>query len=117
MAFQPGHRKVGGRRAGVPNKATAELRQLAAQLINDPAYHKRLRERLLNGDAGRIEPLLWQYACGKPAGESEDAVEKFAAAWHRILNRQPRGQNGSVAGSHGMPGEPSDADDADTRTP
>jgi len=100
MAFKTGHTKVGGRRAGVPNKGTAELRQWAAQVISDPVYQKRLRERLLSGEAGRMEMVLWQYACGKPAGEPDgaDPFEKFAVTLDRILNRQERGENESSTG-------------------
>jgi hypothetical protein len=88
MAFTPGHAKVGGRRAGVPNKSTAEMRELAAQLIQDPVYQERLRERLRNGEAGRLESLLWQYACGRPPGATEDdPLERLAARLQRAQER------------------------------
>ena|SRR2546426_9091159 len=100
MPFHRGHKKFGGRRAGVPNKGTAEMRALAARLIDDPVYQKRLRQRLLGGEAGRIELLLWQYACGKPPGEdtATDPLEKYAAIVERIQGRQERAEsvNGSL---------------------
>ena len=103
MAFQRGHRKLGGRRAGVPNKSTAEMRAWATQLISDPAYQKSLRSRLLQGAAGRLEPLLWQYACGKPAGEvaATDPLAQYLPILERIQQRQVRSEaaNGSAGGS------------------
>jgi hypothetical protein len=35
MAFEEGHKKVGGRTKGVPNKTTIELRILLRDLINE----------------------------------------------------------------------------------
>lgn len=35
MAFEEGHKKVGGRTKGVPNKTTIELRGLLRDLINE----------------------------------------------------------------------------------
>jgi len=106
MAFEKGHKKVGGRRAGVPNKTTAAMRACAAELIADPAYQESLRQRLLKGRAGRIEPLLWQYACGRPAGNStgpESDATHYTEILNRIQRRQARGEatNGEP---HGMGG-------------
>jgi hypothetical protein len=89
MAFQRGHPKLGGRRRGVSNKTTAEMRAWAAELITDLAYRESLRRRLLKGRAGRIEPLLWQYACGRPAGSSA-GTDSDATHYAEILNRIQR---------------------------
>ena len=51
---------------GTPNKATREVRELARRLVEDPEYQAALHSRLLNGQAGALEPLLWHYAYGKP---------------------------------------------------
>jgi hypothetical protein len=56
-----------GRRKGVPNRATQEIKQLAAALTTgDDRYMEALRARLRAGKAERIEVLLWQYQFGKP---------------------------------------------------
>ena len=60
-----------GRPRGARNKATQEVRDLARRLVEDPEYKAALKARLLNGQSGPIESLLWQYAYGKP----KDAVE------------------------------------------
>lgn len=35
MKFQPGHKKKGGRRAGTPNRTTADLKTRIAQLVDE----------------------------------------------------------------------------------
>ena len=35
MKFQPGHQKKGGRRAGTPNRTTADLKTRIAQLVDE----------------------------------------------------------------------------------
>jgi hypothetical protein len=56
----------------VPNKATREAREIAARLVDDPEYQRRLRQRLLDGELPpAIEVMLWHYAKGKP----KDVVE------------------------------------------
>jgi hypothetical protein len=55
-----------GRPKGSQNKITTEAKQLARGLLNDPTYRKNLQARLLAGEAGAMEPLLWAYAFGKP---------------------------------------------------
>lgn len=55
-----------GRPKGVPNKTSTEVRELARALVEDPAYRKKLRERLLRGKAPQVEVLLYHYAYGKP---------------------------------------------------
>jgi hypothetical protein len=56
-----------GRRKGIPNRTTREIKQLAAALTTgDHRYLAALRARLRAGKAERIEVLLWQYQYGKP---------------------------------------------------
>lgn len=55
-----------GRPAGSLNKATREIKELARAIVEDPAYRKKLRRRMIEGKASHIEPLLWYYAYGKP---------------------------------------------------
>jgi hypothetical protein len=56
-----------GRRKGIPNRATQEIKELAAALTTgDARYLAALRARLRAGKADRLEVLLWQYQFGKP---------------------------------------------------
>lgn len=62
-----GLRRGGGRTKGVPNKVTAEVRDLARKLVDDTAYLGRLKTRLQGGRcAPAVETMLWHYAYGKP---------------------------------------------------
>jgi len=88
LAFQRGHKKVGGRTKGTLNKATVQARELARDLLG-PKYLERLQRRLLAGQAGSMEPLLWQYAFGRPITEAmanghADAGELFEAMLNRL---------------------------------
>jgi hypothetical protein len=92
MAFQSGHKKVGGRTKGTLNKATVQARELARDLLG-PRYLARLRERLLAGEAGGMESLLWQYAFGRPgtepsANDRADAAEFFETLLTRLEQPQ-----------------------------
>jgi hypothetical protein len=71
MAFEPGHEKRGGRKAGTPNKRTAEAREIALRLVGRPEYLASLEKRLSEGLAPRIELRLWEVALGRPRIESE----------------------------------------------
>jgi hypothetical protein len=64
---------MGGRRAGVPNKTTGEARAKARGLLDDPAYWKSLKRRLIRGEAPRIELLIWEWRYGRPRAELDDA--------------------------------------------
>ena len=87
MAFQPGHRKVGGRTKGTLNKATVEARELARDLLG-PKYQERLRQRLQAGEAGSMEALLWQYAFGRPLTEvMANGHADAAVMFEEILTR------------------------------
>ena len=56
----------GGRPKGAVNKATQEIQEIARGLLEDPEYQESLRQRLIAGQAERMEALLFQYAYGKP---------------------------------------------------
>ena len=72
MAFQSGHEKRGGRKVGMPNRASREAREAARRLLDDAEYQRSLRKRLIRGEAPRIELHLWEVAYGKPSGEPDD---------------------------------------------
>ncbi len=61
-----------GRPKGLPNKATVEAKRACADLIDDPAYRARLKERLLAGELPpAVETMLWYFAKGKPKEQAE----------------------------------------------
>src|SRR5260370_18851712 len=96
MSFARGHRKLGGRRPGVPNRVTAEGRELARRLIEDPQYQRSLRRRLIRGEAGHIEAVLWQYVVGKPK-DSEPPTHPPATLAAAIAQIPPRpGRDGGA---------------------
>ncbi len=65
--FQLGRAKTGGRRAGMPNNATRDVREFARGLVGDTSYQRSLLRRLRSGSLpGTVESLLWHYAFGKP---------------------------------------------------
>jgi hypothetical protein len=56
-----------GRPKGLPNKATAELRAFAREVLDTPGYRRSLTRRLLKGTlAPALEQMLFFYAYGKP---------------------------------------------------
>lgn len=75
MAFAKGKAKTGGRKAGTPNKATAEIKDVARSLLEDPVYQAKLKQRLRDGKAPQIEQLLYHYAYGKPTDNLKVARE------------------------------------------
>lgn len=67
--FRPGNPKpaASGRKRGTGNKATAEARDFCRELISDPKYRRRFRERLVKGELSpHIESMAWAYAFGRP---------------------------------------------------
>jgi hypothetical protein len=55
---------------------TAEIREAARLLLDDPEYRRSLRTRLIDGKAGSVETLLFHYAYGKPKEIIEQAGEQ-----------------------------------------
>ncbi len=61
-----------GRKKGVPNKATAEVRAACVAIVDDPQYRKTLLARARAGTLPpAVECMLWYFAKGKP----KDPVE------------------------------------------
>lgn len=60
-----------GRKPGIPNKASAEIKEIARRLLTDPKYVESLTRRLPAGKAPHMETLLHHYAYGKPKEEHE----------------------------------------------
>lgn len=74
-----------GRPKGIPNKVTAEIRQLARHLLQDKAYRRSLRRRLVNGTLGPLEIVLWHYAYGKPKDQLETPPTSDRVAEARVV--------------------------------
>lgn len=71
-AFKPGQSgNPAGRRPGTRRRVTIEAQAAATQIVDDPEYRSRLRQRMLDGTAGAMEPLLWFYAYGRPVDRVE----------------------------------------------
>lgn len=75
MPFQKGNTL--GRLTTGPRKQTIEYQEFCRQLIEDPDYRAQLRDDLLNNKRPRLEPLIWQYAYGKPKETVEKTVKQF----------------------------------------
>jgi hypothetical protein len=61
-----------GRKKGVPNKATADVKAFAEGLVDDPVYRAKLRRDLRARKlAPLIEQMVWHFAYGKP----KDVIE------------------------------------------
>lgn len=55
-----------GRKPGVPNKATQDIKEFSRAMLEDADYRERLKDRLAAGEAQPIEIMLHHYAYGKP---------------------------------------------------
>jgi hypothetical protein len=114
MGFERGHRKVGGRQLGTPNRFTGAAREVAYRLLADPEYQQSLVKRLRQGMAPRLELFLWESAFGKPRVEPEETPEGGGASEDlvKILEKlgepTPKTQNPS---SHRAPSPGTDEPD------
>ena len=84
MANTSGLKRGGpGRRPGIPNKATLEIKDASRRLVEDPDYVKSLTRRLVAGKAPHMETLLFHYAYGKPKEQHEHSgtVTHRVYAW------------------------------------
>ena len=77
-----------GRPPGSQNKTGRDARILAQSLVSDPEYLANLRQRLIDGKAGDLEKVLWQYAYGSPAAHPVSVMDDFLE---------------DLAGNHGDP--------------
>lgn len=77
MPFRKGQ---GGRKKGVINKATREIKDFARNILERPEYIASLKRRLDKGDAPHMETLLHHYAYGKPR-EGMDVSGEIVMRW------------------------------------
>jgi hypothetical protein len=75
-SFKPGDPRA-GRPPGSQNKTGRDARILAQSLVSDPDYIANLRQRLIDGKAGDLEKVLWQYAYGTPAQHPVSIMDDF----------------------------------------
>jgi len=61
--FQPNNP---GRPKGALNKTTRDIQQAARAILESPEYVAALKQRLVDGTAGAMEPLMHYYGYGKP---------------------------------------------------
>ena len=89
--------KTGGRKQGTPNKVTVEVRQAAAEIVDNPQYRKNLLDRALKNElAPAIEAMLWAYAKGKPKEQVDVQVDTVSRIVHEHLVAEPTAANGSA---------------------
>ncbi len=70
-----------GRPKGVPNKATSDVKEFCASIVDDPNYQEAVRKRALLGQLPpAIEALLWHHRWGKPK-EAVQIQQDVAYRW------------------------------------
>jgi len=62
----------GGRRKGVPNKATQEIKEFTRDFLQSDAYRRNVERGILAGKAPQLEILFHYYAFGKPPSGAAD---------------------------------------------
>ena len=78
-----------GRFAGVPNKATGEVRAFCQRLVTDPAYRVKFEERWRGGVLPpALEQMVWAYAVGKPQ-QSFEVVNHSLSLAELIVGSAP----------------------------
>jgi hypothetical protein len=75
-SFKPGDPRA-GRPKGTPNKTGRDARILAQSLVTDPEYLDKLKQRLVDGKAGDLEKVLWQYAYGAPPAHPVSVMDEL----------------------------------------
>jgi hypothetical protein len=99
--FQGGHPKLGGRRKGTPNVATAESKTFATRLVTDKTYQANLKKRLLAGKLHPgVEQMLWHYAHGKPKDHLELDDKRETSEVERIRKLDPADLRRELAEAH-----------------
>jgi hypothetical protein len=79
-----GHRWTKGsaprKQPGMVSHRKREVRELALNLVTDPAYLANLYKRIVAGKAPHMEITLWHYAFGKPTDRVRIEAEGHAPA-------------------------------------
>ena len=82
-SFTPGDSRA-GRPKGALNKTSRDARELAQQLVTNPAYLASLKQRLVDGKLGELEKVLWQYAYGPPPAHPITIMDEFLEGLPRL---------------------------------
>jgi hypothetical protein len=69
MPFETGREKTGGRKAGTPNRATAEFKEFWQEFFESEIYRDNLKERVLAGKADHMEKYAAELLHGRPRQE------------------------------------------------
>lgn len=75
-SFTKGHKKLGGRRKGVPNIVTLEHKQFCQKFLESSEYRQSAMKRMLKGKAPHLESLALGYAYGQPKRELEITTKR-----------------------------------------
>ena len=76
MPFEPGQPKIGGRREGIPNRATAEFKGFWQQFLASTEYRDSLKRRMLDGKADHMERYVAELLYGRPRQEIDMNADK-----------------------------------------
>jgi hypothetical protein len=63
-----------GKRPGTLNTVTVEFKRFCSLLVDDPEYQAALRQRMIEGKAGAMEPVVTYFAKGKPKATVEISI-------------------------------------------
>ena len=111
----------GGRKKGVPNRATLEIKEFGRNFLMSEEYRAHLERRMMAGKAPHMEVLLHHYAFGKPRDKAEipppQRGPSMAEGLRRLSNEDrytyytllkkmqatPTPVDGQVVGQHASP--------------
>jgi hypothetical protein len=86
-SFRPGDPRA-GRPHGAVNERTRTVRELCRELVADSAYQAALKQRLIEGKAGPMEAIVWQYAFGTPPAYQVDTMAEMLETLPPIFPRE-----------------------------
>lgn len=82
-----------GRRRGVPNKVTREIKAASRAILEEPAYVLSLKRRLKAGKAPLMEVLLHHYGYGKPTVHLEVKLRTVPKSVVFVVAQQAGAEN------------------------
>lgn len=83
-------RKTGGRKAGVPNRATQEVEARCRALIEASDYAQSFAQRFQSGQLPpALEAMTWHYAYGKPTERMEVSGKDGGPMLHLVKFIKP----------------------------
>jgi hypothetical protein len=76
--FEKGHKKLGGRKKGTPNRATRDVKEFFKEFLESAEYQENVQQRILAGRALPIEQVGLFYTAGKPRERVEVESKNLA---------------------------------------